>query len=85
MLGIRLRVSHNSLLPNDLLPMDLRNGFHHFRLHPAMRKCFTVRVVMVDGTERYFSNSCFSSDREALAIGSLDLSRAFGQRLPGAP
>jgi hypothetical protein len=44
-----------SLLPGDhLLPMDLRSAYHHFRLHPDMRKYFTVRVVMADGVERYF-------------------------------
>jgi hypothetical protein len=44
-----------SLMPDDrLLSMDLRSGYHHFRLHPDMQKCFTVLVEMAGGTERYF-------------------------------
>jgi hypothetical protein len=44
-----------SLMPNcRLLSMDLRCGYHLFLLHADMRKRFTVRVVMADGTECYF-------------------------------
>jgi hypothetical protein len=42
-------------MPGDrMLSMDLRSGYNHFRLHPDMRKYFPVRIVMADGTERYF-------------------------------
>jgi hypothetical protein len=39
---------------DHLLSMELRSGYHHFCLHPDMRKYFTVRVVLTDGVERYF-------------------------------
>jgi hypothetical protein len=44
-----------TLVPGDrMLSMDLRSEYNHFRLHPDMRKYFTVRIVMADYTERYF-------------------------------
>jgi Reverse transcriptase (RNA-dependent DNA polymerase) len=49
------RVFLRVLMSGDrMLSMDLRSGYNHFRLHPDMRKYFTVRIVMADGTERYF-------------------------------
>lgn len=44
-----------SLLPGDyLISMDLSSGYNHFRLHPGMRKYFTVSVQYANGAERYF-------------------------------
>jgi hypothetical protein len=46
-----------SLMPGDrMLSMELRSGYNHFWLRPDMRKYFTVRIVMADGTERYFQH-----------------------------
>ena len=44
-----------SLLPGDhLISMDLSSGYNHFRLHPDMRKYFTVSVQFANGEVRYF-------------------------------
>jgi hypothetical protein len=44
-----------SLLPDDnLLSMDLRSGFNHFRVHKDMRKYFTVRVKLRHRRHRVF-------------------------------
>jgi hypothetical protein len=44
-----------SLLPNDhVLSMDLRYGFHHFRLHPDMRKFFSLSERKCRMADRYF-------------------------------
>lgn len=44
-----------SLRPGDhLISMDLSSGYNHFRLHPDMRKYFTVSVQYANGTVRYF-------------------------------
>jgi hypothetical protein len=59
-------------MPGDrMLSMDLRCGYNYFRLHPDMRKYFTVGIVMADGTDRY-SHLCFYLDGAVLAIGSRD-------------
>jgi hypothetical protein len=50
-----LEGSSASLKPDDrLLSMDLRSRYHHFRLHPDMRRYFTVTVVIADGRVLYF-------------------------------
>jgi Reverse transcriptase (RNA-dependent DNA polymerase) len=36
------------------LSMDLRSGYNHFRLHPAMRDYFLISVKLTCGTVRYF-------------------------------
>jgi hypothetical protein len=60
-----------SLLPDDhLLSMDLRSGFHHFRLHPDMRKFFTVRVKCRVADTGIFSILCYPSGGAGRATGS---------------
>jgi hypothetical protein len=73
-----------SLMPGDRMhSMDMRSGYNHFRLHPDMRKYFTVRIVIADGTERYFqylvlpfgwsrSDYWFPSSAEILDYGQED-------------
>jgi hypothetical protein len=39
---------------DSMLSMDLRSGYNHFRLHPAMRDYFVVSEKLMDGTVRYF-------------------------------
>jgi hypothetical protein len=39
---------------DTILSMDLRSGYNHFRLLPAMRYYFVVSVKLMDGTVRYF-------------------------------
>jgi hypothetical protein len=42
-----------SLLSEDtMLSTDLLSGYHHVRLHPEMRRYFSVTVMMADGTMR---------------------------------
>jgi hypothetical protein len=61
-----------SLMPGDrMLSMDLRSRYNYFRLHPDMRKYFTVGIVTADGTDRY-CHLCFHFDGAVLAIGSRD-------------
>jgi Reverse transcriptase (RNA-dependent DNA polymerase) len=39
---------------DKMLSMDLRSGYKHIRLHPAMRDYFVVPVNLMDDTVKYF-------------------------------